>query len=239
MIVSRITVQSPSMITPSVFATSVEIASQLKTYSGTKFCIIPTEKFSPSLDIERSGNKLKVTALPRANTKKVFDHKITSSGARKIPHGYTFHFNIEGEVLGVTQGHSRKLSFDETKDLVVRSGLPMVDHIIIGSKQEFIGTLLKHLLTETCTTFDNVLRTGFYIGDNPLRHTNKISIAGAIAVVFSPEAVVRIKGIYNHATAYTETVFWFELKQTSPTLYDILKEEELKSTFIDGLVKCL
>lgn len=239
MIIQRIFVQNASIILPSVFSTSNEISSVLSVYSGTRFCIIKPEDFTPCLAVERKGNKLEVVATSIANAKKVFDSKVTSKRASKIPLGHVFHFNLDGKVLGVKRKDLTCLSLDTAKLLVASTGLSIVTHECPGSKLKFIELLLKCLLDEKKIPWEGTVRTGFYIGGGDLKHTNTFALPGVIAPILSPEAGVRIKGIYKHATDYSETVFWFELKQCAPTIFEILKEENLKSNFMETLNKCL
>lgn len=239
MIIQRIYIQNTTAILPSTFNTSVEIALLLDEYNGTKFCLIKPENFTPCVTVERKGNKLAVTATTIANAKNVFDSKITVRKAQQIPLKHLFCFNLDGKVLGIKRTDHTNLFLDETRTLAAQTGLNMVPYSHTESKTQFVGLLLATLLNKVEAAWEGVTRTGFYIGDNVLGHTNKFALPGIVASAISPEVGVRIKGILKHAPDYAETVFWFELKQCAPTIFEILKEEELKLNFMETLGKCL
>lgn len=240
MIVHKTHVQNTTLIMPSVFATATELATILRKYDGSDFCVIPSSEFTPGLTIEKKAGKIMVALTSTANARKVFDNKITSKKAKNIPLDYLYYFNMDGKVIGVSRGNSIRLSLESTRLMVEKAGLTLAQHIVVDNRKSFVHALLGQVLdAKAQVPFDRVIRVGFYMGEDKLRHTNEMAIAGILAALFSAEAGIRIQGIVKHAPAYAETVFWFELKQIAPDIFDLLKDQELKSNFMEQINKCL
>jgi hypothetical protein len=239
MVIHRVSIQNVSVVMPGTFATSTEITSVVRAHIDSGFCIIKPEDYTPCLTVERKSVNITVTATAIARTKKVFDEKIGANKVKNLPPNYTFHFNLDGKVLGVRSSDLEGLPLDKAKQIVIQSGLTMVPLVYPETKNGFVGLLLQCVLDEVETPWGGTLRTGFYIGASLLRHTNKITLPGIVAIAIPLNVGVRIKGIFKHAPSYAETVFWFELGQCAPTIFKILEEEELASRFMENLDKCL
>lgn len=239
MIIQRIPVQNTNIVLPSIFTTSTEIASLARAYTGSSLYIIKPEIFTPCLTIERKAGKVVVNTTPIGRSKKVFDTKVTQSKVKKLPVNYIFHLNLDGKVLGVRNSFNKTLPLDEAQQTVAQTKLTMAPLVCLGTKTAFVSLLLRCLLDEETIPWEGNHRTGFYVGDSPLRHTRKITLPGVVAIVIPSNNAVRIKGIFKHAPDYSETVFWFELRQCAPTIFEVLKEQELSSRFMENLDKCL
>jgi len=238
MIVRKIFVQNTAAVLPSTFTTSTEFTSMLRMCNGPEFYVIPPEEFTPCMVVEKETGGIVVTATAIANTRQVYSSKVTTSKAVKIPPGYRVYFNLDGKVLDIKTKDSAGLYLDKIKAVAEELGLPVVEHSTFSDKMEFIGAMLTSVIDEDKKElWEGMFRTGFHIGDGCLRHTNKIAMFGIVAVAIPLDASVRIKGVFKHEPDYAETVFWFELHQCAPTIYEILKNEEIKS--MEGLNKCL
>ena len=239
MVIHRVSIQNVNVVMPGTFTTSTEITSIIRVYSGSEFCIIKPEDYTPCLTVERKSVNITVTATTIARTKQVFDRKIGANKVKNLPPNYTFHFNLDGKVLGVKYSDLEGLPLDKAKQIVIQSGLTMVPLVYPETREGFVSLLLQCVLGEVEIPWDGTLRTGFYVGDSKLRHTTRITLPGIVAIVIPLDVGVRIKGIFKHAPSYAETVFWFELEQCAPTIFKILEEEELTSRFMENLDKCL
>jgi len=239
MIIQRVPIQNTTVVLPSIFTTSTELTSMVRANIDSDFYIIKPETFTPCLTIERQTSKVVVNTTPIGRSKKVFDTKVTQSRVKKLPADYIFHLNLNGLVLGVRDKNDKALPLAVARQIVSRTKLTMVPLVHLGTKIAFVNLFLKCLLDEESIPWEGTKRTGFYIGDNPLRHASKTTLPGVVAIAIPSEHAVRIKGIFKHAPDYAETVFWFELKQCAPTTYEILKEQELSSRFMENLDRCL
>jgi len=239
MVIQRVTIQNTNTILPSTFFTSTELASTIRAYGGSEFYIIKPDYFTPCLTLEKTTGKVVVSATPIAKTRRVFDTKVTPGRAKNLPPNYIFHLNLDGKVLGIRRPNFDGLPLARTRQIVNQTNLVMAPLAHLETRIAFAGLLLKCLLDEDATPWEGTLRTGFFIGDAPLRHTNKIILPGVVAIAIPLDHGVRIKGIFKHAPDYSETVFWFELKRCVPTIFEILKETELSSRFMENLDKCL
>jgi len=238
MILKRTSVQNSTSLVPGTFVTTTEFMRITQEYSGNAFYVIPALDYAVACTVELCGKALHIRSTTRAKNLLTFDNKIGVKQCAHLPHGYVFHFNHGGVVVGATKKDHTPLSLRETVLIVLSAHLKIVPKLCPKTLGGFIAELVHQIQDCTAPWFDTQ-RIGFYTGDSMLKHTNSMALVGIVASVLPPESRLRIKGLWAHALEYTETVFWLELKQASEAVYAELGKGELGMDFIRKLGTCL